>query len=65
MREPDQTVVKIEGMKLEHLSDGSKVIFEEYELEEGEEEGEEIEIPVKQKKKLCVTLIQNKIEKFN
>lgn len=44
MREPDQTIVKIEGMKVEQLSDGSKVIFEDYELEEDEEE---IEIPVK------------------
>jgi hypothetical protein len=40
MRESDQqTIVKIEG-----ISDGSKVIFEEFELEEDEEE---IEVPVK------------------
>jgi hypothetical protein len=45
MRESDQqTIVKIEGMKVEHLSDGSKVIFEEFELEEDEEE---VEVPVK------------------
>jgi hypothetical protein len=42
-RETEQTIVKIEGMKVEQLSDGSKVIYEEYELEDGEE----IEIPVK------------------
>lgn len=41
-RDSDQTIVKIEGMKVEQLSD--KVIYEEYELEDGEDE---IEIPIK------------------
>ena len=39
-----ETIVKVEGMKVEQLSDESKVIYEEYELEEGEDE---IEIPIK------------------